>query len=84
MGGFYERMVALVKRSLRKVIGKWYLTNEQLLTFLKEAEAVVKARPQTYVRDDINSYLTLIFLTKIPNLKNRFVFLAHLSTKCSW
>lgn len=59
MGGFYERLVALVKRSLRKAIGKVCLTNEQLLTLLKEAEAVINSRPLTYVGDDINSYVTL-------------------------
>ena len=32
MGGFYERLVGLVKRSLRKAIGRICLTNEQLLT----------------------------------------------------
>ena len=37
MGGFYERLVGIVKRSLRKAIGKVCLTSEQLLTILKEA-----------------------------------------------
>ena len=38
MGGFYKRLLGLVKRSLRKTIGKIPLKNEQLLTLLKEAE----------------------------------------------
>ena len=59
MGGFYERLVGLVKRSLRKAIGRICLTNEQLLTLLKEAEAVVNSRPLVYVGNDINSYVTL-------------------------
>ena len=59
MGGFYERLVGLVKRSLRKALGKVCLMNEQLMTVLKEAEAVVSSRPLTYVGDDINSYMTL-------------------------
>ena len=42
MGGYYERLVGIVKRSLRKAIGKLHLRGEQLLTVLKEAEAVVK------------------------------------------
>ena len=33
MGGFYERLVGLVKWSLHKAIGKILLKNEQLLTF---------------------------------------------------
>ena len=59
MGVFYERLVGLVKRSLRKALGKVCLTNGQLMTVLKEAEAVVNSRPLTYVGDDINSYMTL-------------------------
>ena len=35
------------------------LTSEQLLTILKEAEAVINSRPLTYVGDDINSSVTL-------------------------
>ena len=71
MGGFYERLVGIVKRSLRKAMGKVCLTNEQLLTILKEAEAVVNSRPLVYVGDDISSYLTLTpahFLTLNPKI----------------
>ena len=59
MGGFYERMVGLVKRTLRKAIGKASLGNEHLLTVLKEAEAVVYSRPLVYIADDIQSPITL-------------------------
>lgn len=59
MGGFYERLVGIVKRSLRKALGKVCLSNEQLLTILKEAEAVINSRPLVYVGNDINSYMTL-------------------------
>ena len=43
MGGFYETLVDIVKRSLRKAIGKVCLTSEQLLTILKEAGAVINS-----------------------------------------
>ena len=59
MGGFYERLVGLVKRSLRKAIGRKLLTNDQLLTVLKETEAVVNSRPLVYIGDDINSSVTI-------------------------
>ena len=59
MGGFYKRLVGIVKRILRKAIGKVCLNNEQLLTILKEAEAVINSRPLVYVGDDINSSMTL-------------------------
>ena len=71
MGGFYERLVGLVKRTLKKAIGKASLTNEQLLTLLKEAEAVINARPLVYIGDDIQSHIALTpahFLTLNPNI----------------
>ena len=71
MGGFYERLVGLVKRTLRKAIGKMKLTNDQLQTVLKEAEAIVNSRPLVYVGDDIHSHITLTpshFLTLNPNI----------------
>ena len=63
IGGFFERLVGLVKRLLRKAIGRICLINEQLLTLLKEAKAVVNSRPLVYVGNDINSYVTLTVLT---------------------
>ena len=69
MGGFYERLIGLVKRSLRKALGRLCLTYEQLLTILTEVEAVVNSRPLVYVGDDINSTITLTpshFLTLNP------------------
>ena len=70
MGGFYERLVSLVKRALRKTLNRKLLSFIQLQTVLKEVEAVVNARPLIYVGDDINSSITLTprhFLTLNPN-----------------
>ena len=53
-GGIYERMVQLVKRSLRKGLGKSLLTVYELETALIEIEAVLNARPLTYVGDELN------------------------------
>ena len=39
-------------------MGKLCLTYDQLLTVLKEVEAVINSRPLVYVEDDINSSLT--------------------------
>ena len=67
MGGFYERLIGL----LRKAIGKVRLTNDQLLAVLKEAEAVVNSRPLVYVSEDIHSHITLTpahFLTLNPKI----------------
>jgi hypothetical protein len=49
MGGCYERLIGIVKRSLRKTIGKVCLTHSQLETILTEAEAVVNCRPLVHV-----------------------------------
>lgn len=59
MGGFYERLVGLVKRALRKSLGRKMLTLIQLQTLLKEVEAVVNSRPLVYLCDDINSNVAL-------------------------
>ena len=69
MGGFYERLVGLVKRSLRKSVGSNLLTDTQLETLIKEIEAVVNSRPLVYVGDDIDSSLVITpghFLTLNP------------------
>ena len=47
------------------------MTNDQLLTVLKEAEAIINSRPLVYTGDDINSGITLTpahFLSLNPNV----------------
>ena len=55
MGGFYERLVGLVKQALRKSIRKICLNIVQLETILAEVDAVVNLRPLVYVGADLNS-----------------------------
>ncbi len=69
MGGFYERMVGLVKRALKKSIGKVCLTFEQLRTILTEVQAVINSRPLTYIGGDFEERWTICpadFLTMNP------------------
>ena len=71
MGGFYERLVGLVKRALRKTLGRNLLTLVQMQTLIKEIEAVLNSRPLVYVGEDINSTVTLTprhFLSLNPNI----------------
>ena len=60
MGGFYERLVGITKRALRKTLGVNCFTLTQLITILTEVEAVVNSRPLVYVADDIDSSHVLI------------------------
>ena len=46
-------MIQLVKRSLRKILGKAQLTCEELLTALIEVEGVVNSRPLTYIYPEV-------------------------------
>ena len=55
MGGLYERLVGITKRTLRKMLGSKCLTEKQLSTILVEVEAVVNTCPLVYVDEDINS-----------------------------
>ena len=51
-GGFWERMIRSLKDLLRKVMGKAYLKLAELSTILCEAEAVLNARPLTYIAEN--------------------------------
>ena len=52
-GGFFESMVKLTKRCLRKTLGNAHLTYEELETVLLETEGVLNSRPLTFVYNDI-------------------------------
>ena len=51
-GGFWERMVKTVKRSLRKILKKTKVTYEELLTLIIETEGVINSRPLCYLYSD--------------------------------
>ena len=58
-GGFYERMVQIVKRPMRKILRRTNATYDELLTIVNEIEAVVNCRPLCYLySDDIEQVLT--------------------------
>lgn len=57
MGGFYERLIKEIKRSLNKTVGKRILTWSQMNTLVVEIEAVLNSRPLTYVDQDISSFV---------------------------
>lgn len=50
-GGWWERLIGMVKVILRKVLRKSCLTYEQMYTVLVDCERTINARPLTYVSD---------------------------------
>ena len=54
MGGFYERLMGIVKAHLRKVLGKLILSRQQLEVLLFEIENIVNSRPLSYVLIDFS------------------------------
>ena len=54
-GGFSERLIALTKSCLKKVIGKSVLSHEEMRTVICEIEAILNDRPITHMSSDIDS-----------------------------
>ena len=54
-GGFFERMVGLMKVALRKAVGRASLTFDQLKEVLMDVEVQLNNRPLGYMEDDIES-----------------------------
>lgn len=53
-GGFYERLIGVIKGCLKKTLFKKRVSIEDLYTIVAEVENRVNNRPLTYVSDDIN------------------------------
>ncbi|XP_015121268.1 uncharacterized protein LOC107044035 [Diachasma alloeum] len=58
-GGWWERLVSMVKELLRRTLGKACLTYEKLSTTLCDCEAVINTRPQTYLAEDTQQVIPL-------------------------
>ena len=55
-GGFWERLVQMVKRSMRKVLQKNKLTYEKLQTVVIKIEGILNTCPLCYIYDDSPRY----------------------------
>ena len=51
-GGFYERLIGIVKSSLKNVLQKSLLTYEELYTVITEIESVMNSRSLTYLSEE--------------------------------
>ena len=51
-GGFYERIIGIIKRCIKKVVGKALLNYDKLTTLLAEIEQTLNSRPETYLSDE--------------------------------
>ena len=54
-GGYRERLVRSIKSPIKKVTGRSTVSYDEMCTLLNEVEAVINARPLTYVYDDEES-----------------------------
>ena len=52
--GWWEQMIQMIKKLLRRVLGRTSLKNEELLTVLCITEAVIKSRLLTCLSEDSN------------------------------
>ncbi|GFW83521.1 pro-Pol polyprotein [Trichonephila clavipes] len=70
-GGFWERLVGMLKNVLRKVLGKASLNEEELNTLLCDAESIINSIPITYLSEDPKDLVALtpaMFLQEIREI----------------
>lgn len=53
-GGMYERLIGVVKMSIKKVLHRALINLSELQTLFKEVQAVINDRPITFVYHDMN------------------------------
>lgn len=70
-GGFWERLIGIMKRVLRRVLGRSSLNYEEMSTVLCDCESIINSRPLTYVSenpDDLRPMTPAMFLQEIPEI----------------
>ncbi|GBM83680.1 hypothetical protein AVEN_84252-1 [Araneus ventricosus] len=48
-GGWRERLIRIIKDLLKRVLGKAYISHEEMMTVLCDCEAIINSRPLTYI-----------------------------------
>ncbi|XP_071037855.1 uncharacterized protein [Parasteatoda tepidariorum] len=70
-GGFWERMVQMVKKLLRRVLGQSALNYEEMTSVLCDCETTINSRPLTYVSEQGDELIPLtpaMFLKEIDDV----------------
>ena len=71
VGGFYERLIGIVKNLLNKILGRTRLSYDEIHTFICEIENIVNTRPLTYLSEEnFDEPLTPYHLIHGRNLAN--------------
>ncbi|GFU74678.1 integrase catalytic domain-containing protein [Trichonephila clavipes] len=52
-GGFWERLIGFVKRTLKKTLGKTSLNHEEMYTVRCDCESLINSRTLNYVTDNV-------------------------------
>ncbi|GFU41209.1 putative RNA-directed DNA polymerase from transposon X-element [Trichonephila clavipes] len=67
-GGFWERLIGILKDLLRKNLGRSCLSYEELQTLVCECESVMNSRPLTYIPEEqeLKTLTPSMFLQDIP------------------
>ena len=58
-GEFWEQLVGLTKQTLKKTLGRTFITLKQLETVVTEIEAILNDRPLTYISSDVTDPVPL-------------------------
>ncbi|GBM79281.1 hypothetical protein AVEN_134073-1 [Araneus ventricosus] len=67
VGGFWERLVGVMKQILRRVLGNTFLSYKEMDTVLCDTESVINSRPLSHVSEEDSE---LIPLSPNSSLKN--------------
>lgn len=68
-GGFWERLIGILKPLLRKVLGRTSLTYEDLSTVICDCESVINLRPLTFSSNDANELTPLTPMMFLRDIK---------------